>query len=635
MLAHLSPLRNALVATLALSMTMGCGSTKPGSSSAIGSGGADSGTTTGSGGAPFVPAGHPPFPVVPPNDGSELVMPRLVVIVGPGDPLADQLFAFGDALVQSAWLAAIGHDYGIAPTAGTSSVHITGGAVAATMDYSALFAYVTTTLEANPAAAPDGHTIYLFFYPPGTSRGDDCADLGAHGAMTIAPYQKGTGVDSLAWAQRCPIPAGMTEIAGLTITASHEVAESATDAYPPHGFALPAQLWPQTETTPPWAVPSWSYLQSGGVEVADLCEGTVIDDGAFAYQRIWSTTAAAAGGDPCVPAAPAPYYSAATPRDWITVPAGSTAMVPVLGWSTGPRADWAVSVFYGDTHEGGFTPTFAGGATTTMINNGVTAMLEVTTPSTPGAFVVYELLSSEGPPDVNGYLAESTTSDWWHRWMFGIRTTCVDCTEGPDCGDGICETSKSETCATCPDDCGACGALCGPSNFTVPCGASSCPTGATCTGGTCSCPTGFTSVTCTGEACSGTSCVSPGWWCVPATCGDQNRTVPCGSGSCPSSSLCTPDLECSCAAGSVASTCDGQPCPSGGCKAGDYWCTVCGTQNSLVTCSDGTTCPSFSTCVVGTPTVCDCQSGYRDVSCAGVSCADTPCDGSDWWCVPE
>jgi hypothetical protein len=596
--------------------------------------------TGGSGGGTFAPAGHPPFPVLPPNDGSELHMPRLVVIVGPDESLADELFAFGDAMVQSAWLTAIGKDYGVTPTAGATSVHLTGAAVPATMDDTALRAYVEATIAANAGAAADGRTVYLFFYPPGTGYGDGCATaIGAHTTLETVAYQKGAPVDGLAWVQRCPAPGGMTELDALTIAASHEFAESVTDAYPPHGFALPAERWPQTGTSPPWSVSSWSYFQGGAIEAADLCEGTIIDEGGFAYQRIWSTPAAAAGGDPCVPGLAEPYYSASAPQDWITVPAGTVANVPITGWSTGPRADWFVTGFWAATHEAGFSASFAaGGATASGMNNGVTAMLSVTTPDAPGAFAVFQLVASESPPDPStGVIPEPATGDRTHAWVFGVRTTCASCTEPPSCGDGTCETAKGETCATCPDDCGACGALCGASNLAVPCGASACPAHAVCqVGDVCACAEGFTSVTCDGEACSGASCVSPGWWCVPAACGAAGFTAPCGAGFCPADALCTSDERCACAPGSLATTCEGQPCPSGGCSYPDYTCTTCGAAIGRVACADGSLCPSFSACVAGPPTTCACLSGYYAVNCAGEACwTGAPCNGADWWCVPE
>ncbi len=602
-----------------------------------------SGATTangGSGGGGFAPAGHPPFPVLPPNDGSELRMPRLVVIVGPGEPLADQLFAFGDALVQSAWLTAIGKDYGIASTTGATSLHLTGAAVPATMDEHALRTYVEATIAASAGAAADGRTVYLFFYPPGTGYGDGCAiAIGAHTTLELAAYQKGAPADALAWVQRCPTAVGMAELDGLTIAASHEFAEAVTDAYPPHGFALPAGRWPQSGTSPPWSVSSWSYYQGGAIEAADLCVGTIVNEGDFAYQRVWSTTAAAAGGDPCAPALPEPYYSVSAPQDWITVPAGTVANVPITGWSTGPRTDWFVTAFSGATHEMGFSASFAsGGATASGMNNGVTAMFSVTTPDAPGASAVFQLASSESPPDPStGVIPEPATGDRTHVWIFGVRTTCASCTEPPSCGDGTCDTTNGETCASCPDDCGACGALCGASNLAVPCGDAACPAHATCQAGdACACDPGFTSVTCDGQPCSGAGCVSPGWWCVPAACGMPGFTTPCGGGSCPSDALCTPDQRCACAPGSLMTSCDGQPCPSGGCSAPDYACTVCGAAIARVACVDGSSCPAFSTCVAGPPTTCACRNGYYAVNCAGEACfTGALCNGADWWCVPE
>jgi hypothetical protein len=597
------------------------------------------GGSGGAGGGPFARAGHPPFPVLPPNYGSELRMPRLVVIVGPGEPLADQLFAFGDALAESAWLTAIGKDYGVTPTAGATSTHVTGATVPATMDDVALRAYVEATIAADAGAEADGSTVYLFFYSPGTGHGDGCADIGAHTTLATVAYQKGAPVDALAWVQRCPTAGGMTELDGLTIAASHEFAESVTDAYPPHGYALPAGRWPQTGMTPPWSVSSWSYFQGGAIEAADLCEGTILDEGGFAYQRVWSTTAAAAGGDPCVPALPEPYYSASAPEDWITVPAGTVASVPIMGWSTGPRADWVVTVGWAATYEAGFSASFASGtATTSGMNNGVTAMLSVTTPDAPGAFAVFQLASSESPPDPStGVIPEPATGDRKHVWVFGVRTTCASCTEGPSCGDGTCDTTQGETCASCPDDCGACGALCGASNLAVSCGAAACPAHATCQpGDTCACDSGFTSVACDGQPCSGASCVSPGWWCVPAACGAADFTAPCGGGFCPADALCTSDQRCACAPGSLPTTCEGQPCPSGGCSYPDYTCTTCGAAIGRVACADGSLCPSYSTCVAGPPTTCACMSGFYAVNCAGEACfAGAACNGADWWCVPE
>ena len=78
--------------------------------------------------------------------------------------------------------------------------------------------------------------------------------------------------------------------------------------------------------------------------------------------------------------------------------------------------------------------------------------------------------------------------------MFGVHTTCADCTKPDSCGDGRCDVSAMENCSSCPDDCGACGASCGAASFGVACGDAFCPAHASCQGGDCVCNSGFTSV---------------------------------------------------------------------------------------------------------------------------------------------
>jgi hypothetical protein len=560
-------------------------------------------------------------------------MPRLVVIVGPTEPLTTQLFAFGDALLGSMWLAAAGKDYGVSAPAGAKSIHLTGATVPATMDGPALRAYVNAVIAANPSAAPDGNTIYLFFYPPGTSRGDSCFDLGAHGTLAVGPYT-GKPTDSLAWVQRCPLPAGQKDIDALTYTASHEFIESATDPYPRHGWAMPYQRWALTSNdNPPWQISSWSYWQAGAVEVGDLCEGTDITEGSFVYQRSWSTTAAAKGGDPCVPPSPEPYYSASPASDWVALPPGKTTTVPITGWSTAPRADWNVFLERGDAYRSGFLASLPGGAMNVTVNNGTTVMLSITTPDIPGAFVVYRLVSSDSPPDpTTNLIPQPAMGDQRHIWAFGVRTTCPTCMPSATCGNGTCDTMMNETCANCPDDCGECGVVCGASNFSVACGPGTCPTHASCQANSCVCDPGYASLNCDGTSCSGATCTSLGWWCVPAACGMANFTTMCGGGStCPAEAVCMPGNKCDCAAGAQGSSCTGQPC-NGNCSYPNWYCTVCGDNTGPVACN-GYTCPAFSTC--GTSNDCICMGGYRGVDCGGNPCNGTNCSAGKWWCYRD
>ena len=109
---------------------------------------------------------------------------------------------------------------------------------------------------------------------------------------------------------RCPGP--LATIDEVTVAASHEIIEMATD--------------PMPQSAPAFSGPDVDHLVwgnvSGGDEVGDLCnyaEGpTSIDvrrvDG-FMVQRTWSNAAAEANRDPCVPPVSAPYFIAVPDLD--------------------------------------------------------------------------------------------------------------------------------------------------------------------------------------------------------------------------------------------------------------------------------------------------------------------------------
>jgi hypothetical protein len=129
------------------------------------------------------------------------------------------------------------------------------------------------------------------------------------------------------------------------------------------------------------------------------------------------------------------------------------------------------------------------------------------------------------------------------------------------------------------------------------------------------------------------SCTYPDWWCVPTACGMANFVTPCPGGDCPTDGQCaTTAGKCHCAPGAQTSTCDGQPCPQGGCSYPNWWCTVCGMLPGPVMCT-GYTCPAFAAC--GSSQNCVCQAGYRAVACTGDPCDGTNCPGGKWWCYPE
>lgn len=559
---------------------------------------------------------------------------RLVIIAASGDPLASSFFDFGDALLASTWLTTVGAGYGLTHVV-SPSVHVTGPAMAASVGYRALQQYVTDLLITRPELAPDGHTMYVVFYPPGTSFPNDCYFTGEHWALdgtsgTDAP------TDGVAFVQRCGVSQGDTELDALTTIASHEIIEAISDASPPGGYAMPSSFtMVMNGGAPPWSVSPWSFSQTGSVENGDLCEGTRCHEGGTTYQRVWSNAAAMAGGDPCLPALDEPYYSVTTPSSWVEVPAGATTVVPVVGWSTGARRDWFVSV--GSTSwTGRFTASF-GTAQSVRINDGRSSGLSITAPMVPGQFAVFHLYSSP-----MGYVTTASgqqlpvpaSGDVFHDFVFGVHSTCSSgCTAQPaTCGDGHCDGPMTESCANCPDDCGVCGGQCGASNFTSVCGATFCPAHARCVAGACVCDTGFSSTSCDGSACTGSGCAYPDYWCTPTSCGAANWQTPCGASTCPNDGQCLAAGRCGCPEGTQLSTCDGQPCSSGACSYPNYWCAVCGANNFTVTCPT-TRCPAFSAC--NPDGTCGCVAGYSARDCDGSYCNGANCPFPSWWCVAD
>jgi len=367
---------------------------------------------------PFVPATHPPWPQVPSNQGIVLKPMKLVTIVSSGDPLATQLFAFGDALIASHWWTSVSAEYGASATGG--SVHVTGPSITQNPDQTAMTSYIQSVIASSAAAAPNGNTMYMLYLPPNISAIDP-----VNGVNTSCQYFGGfhdifdmtvNGADAWGVGQRCPLQgSGLTELQDLTITGSHEILEAATDPQPGLGWALGAVDPMQPWTTPP-------TLVAPGGELGDLCLGTQWIEGSYMYQRIWSNAAAAAGGDPCLPAYPnAKYDNASSPQAWYKVTGGGSVDIPLTGFSTGPTGDWALEALLLSSTASGFNPSITsatsvvspGGMTFSTTNNGRMAKLTVTAPSiASGSSAVFGIASvAIGAP---------AAGDAYHLWTVGV-----------------------------------------------------------------------------------------------------------------------------------------------------------------------------------------------------------------------
>jgi hypothetical protein len=348
---------------------------------------------------PFTPAPHRAPPVIASNDATVIASPRIVPVITNGDPLADTLFAFADAVPQSAWWPAVSASWGI--SALRAGPHVVAPEMPAAMTVADIVSYVRGVIAPVDAAAPDGATVYLLFLAPSVlvvdaanQRNCNCAVLsGYHG-----PF--GEGGDAVAVVQRCSV----SDIDALTSAASHEILEAATDPSGSNGYREPI------------AHPAWTGSVWADDEVADICAGTRIHVGEWEYQRSFTNPAAQQGDDPCVPALEEPYFNVTAPEDWYPVPAGGSATVTITGWSTAPRSDWFV--YPSPSRETRFNVAFvtdesdaADGVTFYGINNGKTGKLTVTaTSARSGASTIVHLFSRLSSPG----------SDSLHVWEVGF-----------------------------------------------------------------------------------------------------------------------------------------------------------------------------------------------------------------------
>ncbi|MGD0524548.1 MAG: hypothetical protein ABSE49_05375 [Polyangiaceae bacterium] len=411
----------------------GTGPTEAGAGAETGTG---SGPSDGGTGGGFTPAAHRAFPQVP-NTGKVTTSPMLTTVTASNDTPTDgtdtvaSLQAFSDVLPGSGVWSAVSSEYHVGAL--TSVAKATGPAIAAgTITGDQILAYVGSLVTAGTVAAPTGSNVYLLYLPSGVT-----LDTGWCGDHFAYPATGSLG-DEIAVVGRCaPWRDQETQLGELTRVASATVVGAATDPLG-QGYNLGEPV------SQPWTASVWQAWVSGGhVELESLCEGTRIYEnasgapaGGWELQRIYSNAAAAAGGDPCVPAYGEPFYAGSAPQDWYTVPPGGTVTIPLTGWSAGATSDW---LFYAHPAVGNTTGSFDGladgGVSVSSsigvgsvgpcdvryaLNNGTTASVDVTAaPDAPsGSYVVFRMdFFRENPPPS---CDPPITGDDFHFWPVGV-----------------------------------------------------------------------------------------------------------------------------------------------------------------------------------------------------------------------
>jgi hypothetical protein len=268
--------------------------------------------------------------------------PTFVSVTFPGDPLAQDVDELLASVGCTDYWRTITSDYGIGDAVAATPVRLTEAAPKA-IDNANIQTWLGAKLESHdPAFAPPSlSTVYSIVYPAGTTVTMQGHQLcgGYDGYHDSFALTDGTPVIYTV-APRC----GEPPLDNLTFVLSHELMEACTDPLaesnqPAFGYTDPNHA-------------GWWFI---GSEVGDMCGwmSTMPTWRDSAYQppgypwtveRIWSNSRAAAGLEPCVPAAPDPYCYAApiysdelpimTPQMLVNVPClylpvDSTATIPV------------------------------------------------------------------------------------------------------------------------------------------------------------------------------------------------------------------------------------------------------------------------------------------------------------------
>ena len=316
-------------------------------------------------GGAFKTTKHTSFPQVPKGTGPVLSSVELVTVTFAGYPYIQEAQAFGDWVVGSSYLKAVGADYGVGLGTHVKKVALgvpppgTGN----TVDDVDIQTWIEAQIASGALPAPPNKNknqyLYMLYFPSSWS----VTLQGQSSCQSFGGYHSGlTGKVKAAYAVANDCGQGFGEV---SVTASHELLEAASDPYPETQYAYAIR-----DLTSPFAV-------TGG-EIGDLCTQSNTVLGGFDVQRIWSNTAAAAGGDPCIPAPPnETYYGVtASPADTQVAAVGQTVTFTVQGWSSGPMDDWSLYVMPAQSTFQAKTS-----LSTRLINNGETATFTVTVPA--------------------------------------------------------------------------------------------------------------------------------------------------------------------------------------------------------------------------------------------------------------
>ena len=276
--------------------------------------------------------------VAPLSTGPVLRAVQLVTVTYSGYLYQGDVEAFGDWVVGSDWYKQVGADYGVGPGTHLAKVKLPDAAPNGVFDrdvQSAIRALVAAGTLPAPPQGQQSQLLYMMYYPAATAitqrdgsvlctqfagyHGSLSFPGGAHATYAVIGDCQGGGID------------------GLTVTASHELIEAATDPWvntASPGYFLAADLPDH-------------FAVEGGQEMGDLCEflDGLRQDG-YQVTRVWSPSAALALREPCIPWPTTDYETVVvTPAEAPTLSPGQTFTFVLTGWSSNPHMpSWTLSL---------------------------------------------------------------------------------------------------------------------------------------------------------------------------------------------------------------------------------------------------------------------------------------------------
>lgn len=301
----------------------------------------------------FATAPHAPLPQMPQNGGQKPLSKVNFVTVSFSDtPDDSDVSKYGDWVVTSSYWTTIGKDYGVG-TGTHQHVRLSDSTPDSVID-SEFASYVDSKI-ASGELPQTAESVYAFFLSSATTVTDQLGAGGWHN-------RSGGGHDYAVILPGCSSDPS-TILETYTYVASHELIESATDPSPLSGYDF----------------------GFGEGEVADLCDVPTLEDG-YTVPTVWSNSAAAKGGDPCVPAQTLPYISVDPSPAKVSLPStkGSTVDVTLTGWSTALVGDWLLQVSVNGQASQAVTATLDPDATD-LLNNGETVKLGISTDGSASA----------------------------------------------------------------------------------------------------------------------------------------------------------------------------------------------------------------------------------------------------------